>query len=304
LTYQGETSKLATDHATPNFGALSEAKSCWEHSQVVLFSAPFGQSLSYRKGAENGPRAVLEASRNLELFDLELTLEPSAVGIHTFPLPTEQEVSSFHSMDRWVYQTAKAILDSGKFPVLVGGEHSVSLGNIRRAAEVFDKLSVLCLDAHADMRDEYEGNRFSHACVMRRCMDMVRPVLVGIRSLAAEEYEFLSETDIFLLPAGEFLRDEGSLERLLGALSRRVYLSVDLDVLDPSEMPSVGTPEPGGLSWYDVLRIIRRVAEEKEIVAADFVELSPIPDNVGPDFLAAKLIYKTIGYVFFCGKPR
>lgn len=295
---------MATDHATPNFGDLSEAKSCWERSQVVLFSAPFGQSLSYRKGAENAPRALLEASRNLELFDLELEVEPSTVGIHTFPLPAQKDASSFHSMDRWVYHTARAILDAGKFPVLLGGEHSVSLGNIRRAAEVFDGLSVLCLDAHADMRDEYEGNPFSHACVMRRCMDLVHPVLVGIRSLSAEEYEFLSETDILLLTAREVLRDEGSLERLLHALSRRVYLSVDLDVLDPSEMPSVGTPEPGGLSWYDVLRIIRRVAEEKEIVAADFVELSPLPHNVGPDFLAAKLIYKTIGYVFFCGKPR
>jgi agmatinase len=265
----------------------------------VIFSAPFGESLTYRKGAEGGPQAIIEASQNLELFDLELKVDPSLVGIHTFASPSPEEVSSFHSMERWVYQTTGAILEGGKFPILLGGEHSVSLGSIRRAAEAFNELTVLSLDAHADMRDEYEGNRFSHACVMRRCLEFSRPVLVGVRSLSTEEYEFVSEADVLLLTAEELLNDEGALDRMVHALSPHVYLSVDLDVLDPSEMPSVGTPEPGGLSWYDVLRIIRRVAEQKEIVAADSVELSPIADNIAPDFLAAKLIYKTIAYVFF-----
>lgn len=180
-------------------------------------------------------------------------------------------------MGRWVYQTAKAILDAGKFPILLGGQHTVSLGSIRRAAEAFDDLTVLSLDAHADMRNEYEGNPFSHACVMRRCLDLARPVLAGVRSLSMEEYQFLSETDVPLLTAREFLHDERALNRILQALSPRVYLSVDFDVFDPSEMPCARTPEPGGLRWRHVLRIIRRAADEKKIVAADFVELSHIP---------------------------
>ena len=289
---------MCNSDAPRNFAYLSASESSWEASQVILFCAPFGKSLTYGKGAEKGPRAIIEASQNLELFDLELGVEPSSVGLHTFPTPGEAETSSFRSMDRWVYETAKAILGAGKFPILLGGEHSVSLGSIRAAAEVFDDLTILCLDAHADMRDEYEGNRFSHACVMRRGLELAGLALVGVRSLCREEYEFLSRTDVFVLTAWDFLNDERALDRILESLSGRVYLSVDLDVLDPSEMPSVGTPEPGGLSWSNVLSIIRGVAEEKEIVASDFVELSPIRGNVAPDFLAAKLIYKTVGYIF------
>jgi agmatinase len=285
-----------------NFGDLSESEASWERSRVVVLSAPFGQSLTYRKGAEKGPRSIIEASQNLELFDLELKAEPSSVGIHTLSPPSERILSSSQSLNHWIYETTRTILNHGKFPVLLGGEHSVSLGSIRSAAEAFSGLSVLCLDAHADMRDEYQGNRLSHACVMRRCMEWAQPVLLGVRSLSTEEYAFLSHTGVFLLSSGEFLHEGQAIERVLQALSPRVYLSVDLDVLDPSEMPSVGTPEPGGLSWFDLLRIIRRVAESKEIVAADFVELSPIAENVAPDFLAAKLIYKLIGYVFLTGK--
>jgi len=288
----------------PNFAELSDAESAWEKSRVVIFSAPFGQSLTYRKGAQNGPRAIIESSQNLELFDLELRVEPSSVGIHTFPPPTEEEASSFHSVDRWIRKAAKMILGAGKFPVLLGGEHSVSLGNICAAAEAFGQLTVLSLDAHADMRDEYLGNRFSHASVMRRCMELAPPVLVGARSMSAEEYKFLSEARVPFFPARQILDEEQIVDSILEALSPRVYLSVDFDVFDPSEMPSVGTPEPGGLGWHRVLNIIRRVAQEKEVVASDFVELSPIPDNVAPDFLAAKLIYKTIGYVFFAGKQK
>jgi agmatinase len=268
----------------------------------VVFSAPFGKSLTYRKGAENGPQAIIEASWNLELLDMELGLEPCSAGIHTYPIPLPPEISSFESMDRWTYETTKKILDAGKLPILLGGEHSVSLGIIRRAAEVFDNLTVLCLDAHADMRDQYEGNAFSHACVMRRCMDLARPVLVGVRSMSAEEHEFLSQKGVPLFTTTQLLSDERAIGRIVEALSQNVHLSIDFDVLDPSEMLSVGTPEPGGLGWYNILSIIRRVARQKRIVSADFVELSPIPGNIAPDFLAAKLIYKTISYVLFAHK--
>jgi len=286
----------------PNFGDLSEYESAWEKSRAVIFCAPFGQSLTYRKGAENGPRAIIEASRNLELFDPELGLEPCCEGIHTYPAPTQNESSSFERTDLWIHETAKKILDAEKLPVLLGGEHSVSLGSIRRASEVFEDLSVLCLDAHVDMRDQYQGDRFSHACVMRRCLDFARPVLVGTRSLSTEEYDFLGAANVSVFTAGQMHNDERALDRLVAALSRHVYLSVDLDVLDPSEMPSVGTPEPGGLRWQEILTIIRGVAEKRKVVAADFVELSPIPGNVAPDFLAAKLVYKTLGYVLFAHK--
>ncbi len=300
--YRGETSKLAGKEATPNFGDLSDSESTWVDSRAVIFSAPFGDSVTYRKGAENGPQAIIESSRNLELFDMELGLEPSSAGIHTLPIPSRDYTFSFQTMHRWVYDTAKKILLAGKLPILLGGEHSVSLGSIRRAAEEFPDLTVLCLDAHSDMRDQYQGNRFSHACVMRRCLEVAQPVLVGVRSMCSEEHEFVSKAGVAVVTAEEFLSNRTSLDGILGALSSNVYLSVDLDVLDPSEMPSVGTPEPGGLSWYDAIRIIRRVARERKIVAADFVELNPIPGNIAPDFLAAKLVYKTIGYVLFADK--
>jgi len=282
-----------------NFGDLPDSQSSWADSRVVIFSAPFGQSLTYRKGAENGPKTIIEASWNMELLDMDLGFEPCSVGIHTYPMPPPQSTSSFDSMSRWVYETAKKIFDAGKFPILLGGEHSVFLGIIRRAAEVHDDLTVLCLDAHADMRDQYEGNRFSHACAMRRCLELAPPVLVGVRSMSTEEHEFLSQTHVPLFTADRLLADEVAIDELIEALSPHVHLSVDLDVLDPSEMPSVGTPEPGGLSWYVALKILHRVARERKIVSADFVELSPIPGNIAPDFLAAKLIYKTIAYTFF-----
>ncbi len=293
---------MASSPSKSNFGDLPESQATWGASRVVVFSAPFGQSLTYRKGAENAPQAIIEASWNLELLDLELGVEPSSAGIHTYPRPTPQETSSFAAMGHWVHETVRKILDAGKFPVLLGGEHSVSLGSIRSAAEVFDDLMVLCLDAHADMRDEYEGNRFSHACVMRRCLELAPPVLVGVRSMSKEELDFLSQTDVRVITRAEFLDDQSALDRVLQVLSPHVYLSVDLDVLDPSDMPSVGTPEPGGLGWFDVLRIIRSVAAQRRIVAADFVELSPIHGMAAPDFLAAKLVYKTIGYVLFADK--
>ena len=199
----------------------------------------------------------------------------------------------------WVQATAKKILDAGKFPVLLGGEHSVSIGAVRACAKRFPGLTVLSLDAHTDLRDRYNGSPLNHACVMRRVLKAAQPVLTGIRSTHTEANKTIEKHGVAMFPAEEVLFDKSFPRRLLRALGPTVYVSVDLDVFDPATMPAVGTPEPGGLGWYDVLRILRLVFEHRTVVGADVVELRPIEGNAAPDFLAAKLVYKLIGYRYY-----
>ncbi|HHT9117638.1 MAG TPA: agmatinase [Candidatus Hypogeohydataceae bacterium YC38] len=280
-----------------NFGALPEESSSLEKSRVVILPVPYDSTSSYKAGARDGPRAIINASRNMELFDEELLEDISLVGIHTLP----ELMPDCHGPERTiqkVYQATREMLEQGKILVTLGGEHSISLGSIRAYKERYPGLSVLQIDAHLDLRGSYAGTPYNHACVMRRVSELCPLTQVGIRSFSEEEYDFVKEKG--LEPFYQSLINNWGdwPEEVIERLSREVYVTIDLDGLDPSIMPSVGTPEPGGLGWHETLRLLKRVAEKRKVVGFDVMELCPDPTNVAPDFLAARLIYKLIGYSF------
>jgi agmatinase len=282
-----------------NFGLLPLEHSSWENSKAVIIPAPFEKSTTYGTGCAEGPRAIIHASTNMELYDIELGLEPCEAGIHTLPSPPEQTMETSESALDYLRASTERVVEAGKLPIVLGGEHTVTVGPVQHLSERFRSMTVLSLDAHSDLRDEYEGNSLSHACAMRRVLDMTDVVEVGVRSMAAEERGVIAERDIALFTARDALHDSSFLEKMIERLSGDVYVSIDLDVFDPSVMPSTGTPEPGGLGWYDVLRILLAVARQRRVLGFDVVELAPRPGHIAPDFLAAKLVYKFFGYLFF-----
>lgn len=277
------------------FAGIPEEYSHWEGAQVVLLPVPYDLTASYRPGARRGPQAILEASPQLELYDEELDLEPYRVGIHTLP-PLEPVAQGPEAMIGRVCQAVGEIAAAGKFPIVLGGDHSITVGAVRALIPRYGKLSVLQLDAHADLRDEYQGTRWSHACVGRRIDELARLTQVGLRSLSHKEAEFLKKSGITAIYARELSDDLGAAEQAIAKLSDPVYITLDMDVFDPALVPAVGTPEPGGLGWQEVIAILKRVFETHRVVGCDVVELAPIPGLIAPDFLAAKLVYKLIGY--------
>lgn len=276
-----------------NFLGLSEEHSSYQDSRVVVLSVPYEASTTYRRGTKYGPAAIISASQNLELWDEELGKETCEVGIHTFG--ELEPASSPEDMLERLEQVADRLVKDGKFTVMLGGEHTLSLGMVKALADKHPSLSVLALDAHADLRDSYAGTPYSHACVMRRISEIVPMVGVGVRSLSREEALFAEDNSIPLYSPEE-MRTKGN--ELLSMLTEEVYVTIDLDVLDPSIMPSVGTPEPGGLLWSETLAFLREVAQKKKVIGFDVVELCPIPGNPAPDFTAAKLTYRFLGYLF------
>lgn len=276
-----------------NFGGLPRQFSGYENSRIVVLPVPFDKTSSWLKGADKGPKAVVEASRNLELFDIETRSEVYRRGIYTAP-PVRARDSE--SLNQKVRGKVRGFLADGKFVVALGGDHSISLGAVAAYSERYPGLSVLHLDAHADMRDCYLGNKFSHACIMKRVMEITgRTVSVGIRSMDSSEAPFMDKGAVFY--AEDIYASEDWIERACRRLGREVYVTIDLDVFDPGIMPSTGTPEPGGLQWYPVLKLLKRVSLKRKIVGIDVVELCP-SENKAPDFLAAKLIYKLLSYTF------
>lgn len=286
-----------------NFGALSEEQSQFKDSRLVVLPVPYDSTTSYRTGARGGPQAIINASRNLELFDEELLCDVSALGIHTM-----SELMPDHRgpeyMVKVVEETASRVLEHGKLLVTLGGEHSVTLGVVCAFKKVFPELSVLQIDAHLDLRQSYAGTAYSHASVMRRVHELSNITQVGIRSFSEEEYHFVLENNLKPFYRKDMNHRDNWRDEVVERLSDDVYITVDLDGLDPSIMPSVGTPEPGGLGWYEVLGLLRRVAEERRIVGFDVMELCPEPGNVAPDFLAARLVYKLATYSLRCGEGR
>jgi len=281
-------------HST--FGGLPPEFSNYERARFVLVPLPYDLTSSYRPGARNGPEAILSASRYLELYDEELESEPYRAGIHTLPF-FEPVATGPEAQSARVEQIIGSLLEAGKFPILLGGDHSLTIGAIAAIAQKHPHFTALQFDAHADLRDEYEGTRFSHACVGRRIAERAKLVQMGIRSLSLEEAEYLKKASVTVGYAAELERDPLLIGRLLRELRDPIYLTIDVDVFDPSIMPATGTPEPGGLDWYTVLSILRSVCEAHQVVGADVVELAPLPGQVAPDFLAAKLIYKLVGYL-------
>jgi agmatinase len=263
-------------------------------ARVAIVPVPYDGTSTWLKGANRGPQAILDASAHLELYDIETASEPYRRGILTDPPVTEG--SSPEAMAQAVQERVAGHLAAGRFPVVLGGEHSVSIGAMRAAAGRCPGLSFLQLDAHADLRPEYEGSPYNHACVMARARELGPIVQVGIRSMDVSETEGLDPRRVFYaenLAAGRARR--GWARQVVRRLTAKVYLTVDLDVLDPAFMPSTGTPEPGGLGWYQLLELAKQVCRERELVGFDVVELAPSP-NRAPDFLAAKLVYKLLAY--------
>jgi agmatinase len=277
-----------------NFGGIPKKYSTLTNASVVVLPVPFDGTSTWIKGADKGPDAILHASANMELYDIETDSEVYKKGIYT-ALPVMEKVNP-EKMSKLVYKEAKKYIDLNKFLVTVGGEHSVSIGTIQAHAEVYENLTVLQFDAHSDMRPSYEGSRYNHACAMSRAVECCPVVHVGIRSMDVDEKKYIHPDRIFY--AESRLGNPQWSENILKHLSENVYITIDLDVFDPSIMPSTGTPEPGGLFWYEVLSILKKVNEKFNIVGFDVVELCPNKINKGPDFMASKLIYKILSYKF------
>jgi len=277
---------------TAHFGDLPEEYSALENARVVVIPVPFDRTSTWLKGAEKGPAAIIEASAHMELYDIETDSEVYKKGIFTAEPVDGQELPK--DMVEMVAEQVRRYLRDNKFVVVLGGEHSVSLGSVREHTANYTDLTVLQLDAHSDLRDEYEGSKYNHACAMARISELCPIVQVGIRSMDSSEKEALDTSRVIF--AREISTNKNWIEKVLSKLSQNVYVTIDLDVFDPSIMPSTGTPEPGGLLWYDVLGLMRTVFENRNVVGFDIVELCPDERNKAPDFLAAKLIYKLLSY--------
>ncbi|HDR89062.1 MAG TPA: agmatinase [Bacteroidetes bacterium] len=276
------------------YGGLPDSYSRTDSSRIVILPVPYDDTSTWIKGADRGPDAILEASANMELYDIDTDSEVYRLGIHT--APPQGGFSSPEEMVKEVEKSVEYYIRKGKFVVTLGGEHSISIGSIFAHAKAYGNLTVLQIDAHADLRQEYMGSRFNHACVMARAREVAHTVQVGIRSMDITEKESAENSDLFF--ASEIHEFQKWQQKVIGRLRQNVYITFDLDALDPSIMPSTGTPEPGGLGWYEVLDLIGMVIEQKNLVGMDVVELCPNPANRAPDFLAAKLIYQTLSMRF------
>jgi agmatinase len=283
-----------------NFGGLPDEHSQYATSRAVIFPVPLERTTSYEHGTRNGPAAILAASRNMELYDEELELEPyKEIGIHTLPAIDTSD-GTLDEVITEIFTAQLGLLEDDKFTVALGGEHSLTPPLVSATAKKFKNLSVLQIDAHADLRDEYQGNPASHACAMRRVVEVCPAVQVGIRSLSVEEAQAIPHLRTSVYWAKDIARAplKSWIAKVLADLSPNVYLTIDLDGFDPAFVPATGTPEPGGLDWMQVTSLIRAVADHKKIVGMDVVELLPQPGDHASDFLAAKLVYKCLGYIF------
>lgn len=289
-----------------NFGGIDDEQfSSFDNAQVIVWPVAYEGTVSYGTGTGAGAMAIVDASRNMELYEEDTDAEVYKIGIHT--LEEFQPRSTPDEMVDALYAKAKELVDSGKFVCMLGGEHSVSAPVIRAHAEKYHDISVLQIDAHADLRDTYDGTRHSHASIMARVVkDMRIPsVQVGIRSISADEARSLDgslPTKIFW--ARDIVGRTDWIDKAVSSLTDNVYLTIDIDGLDPSLVPTTGTPEPGGLGWYETLKLIRKVAEKKRIVGMDLVEFSKTSDSDGPAFLCAKLVYKSLAYAFKAETPK
>jgi agmatinase len=267
----------------------------FKESATVILPIPFDRTTSYMPGTRQGPRELLLASAQVELWDEELGVDVHDRGMVTLP-EMDLAVATTDAAIAQVQRVAGEILDSGKFLVTLGGEHSITSPIVAAAAARHPGLTVLQIDAHADLRDSYQAQRHSHACAMRRTLEFARLVQVGIRNVSAEEAEAVPSLDTTIFYDFNMRDDPDWIARAVEVLSDTVYITIDLDGLDPATMPAVGTPEPGGLSWREVLALLRRTFETKTVVACDVVELCPIPGFVSPNFIAARLVYKLLTY--------
>lgn len=285
------------------FGGTMPTAPDFDSARVVILPVPLDRTTTYVPGTRNGPHEILVASSHMELWDEEIGTDVHGIGIFTLP---EMELP-FGTMDEVVAairRVAGELVARGKFPVVLGGEHSITPPVVAAVAARHPGLSVLQIDAHADLRDSFMGTPHNHACAMRRVLEHARATQVGIRSLSREEAQAVPALPTTIFYDVNMRQDGDWIERVVGSLGESVYITIDVDGFDPAIMPATGTPEPGGLSWYEGLGLLRRVIEARHVVGCDIVELSPQPHNVAPTFLCARLIYKILSYRFAPGGAR
>ena len=261
-----------------------------ENARYVILGVPYDGTSTFVKGADKGPQAILDASDRLELYDIQYQYDSSTSGIYTDHF--QYDLKTPNAMVKSVHDRMRHFMDMGKRTILLGGEHSVSVGAIQAMAESYDNLSVLQIDAHADLRDSYHDSIYNHACVMRRAQEHARVVQVGIRNVCAEELPSVVPENIFY--AHLIHNKEDWMEKAVDRLTDNVYITVDLDGFDPAILPATGTPLPGGLQWYPTLRFLEMVFKQKKVVGFDVVELCPQADSKVSDVLAATLVYKML----------
>jgi agmatinase len=265
------------------YAGLESGKNDFEKARVLLQSVPFDGTSTWGKGADQGFEAFCDASDNMEIYDIETDSEPYLIGVHIL-----DEIAE--------YETTQEMLKTGKFLTAFGGEHSISIGIIKAHYEHFENLTVLQMDAHTDLRPEYHGTPYNHACAVYDASKNANLIQVGIRSMDVSEKEHLDYNKVYF--AENIMDNDFWMEEALGKMTDNVYITFDLDCFDSSIMPSTGTPEPGGMYWYQVLDFLRRVYRRKNVVGFDIVELAPNPHNPAPNFIAAKLYYKMLAYKF------
>lgn len=295
-----------SSHLPMNFGGIGERQySAIDTARVLILPVSYEGTVSYGMGTGTGAMAIVDASRNMELYEEETDAEVYKIGIHTLDEFTSRPTPEL-MMDS-LYEFSAAILKKGKFLCTLGGEHSISAPIIKAHAEKYHNMSVLQIDAHADLRDTYDGTPHSHASIMARVVkDMRIPsVQIGIRSISADEARLLESgipTTVFW--ARDIVGRTDWIDRAIDSLTDNVYLTIDIDGLDPSIVPTTGTPEPGGLGWYETLTLIRRLSEKRRVVGMDLVEYSYFENYDSPAFLCAKLVYKSLAYIFRDETPK
>jgi len=291
------------DHAEALvFGGALPTRPSFDDSSVVILPVPVDRTTSYVGGTRNGPHDILLASSHMELWDDEMRADIHGVGLFTLPemeLPFGEMQAVVDEIERVAYE----VIGRDKFLFTLGGEHSITPPLVSATARKHSNLSVLQIDAHADMRDAYMGSPHNHACAMRRALEHASLTQVGIRSLSTEEAEALPRLNTQVFYDVDMRKDPDWIDAVVETLGDNVYVTIDVDGMDPAIMPATGTPEPGGLSWQEITSLLRATAERRKIVAADIVELSPIPGMVAPSFLCAKLVYKLLTYRF-ANDPR
>jgi agmatinase len=286
------------DHGVPHsFGGALPHPCSFDEARAVILPVPVDRTTSYVGGTRNGPREILQASSHMELWDDELGIDVHSAGLFTLP-EMELPFGELASLMDEIQRVAAEILRRDKFLVTLGGEHSITPPLVAAAVGVHPGLGVLQIDAHADLRDEYMGTRHNHACAIRRTLEHARVTQVGIRSMSSEEAAVASSLNTTIFYDQTMRQQPSWIDRIVETLPETVYITIDVDGLDPAIMPSTGTPEPGGLSWYEALALLRATIEGREVVACDVVELSPLPGLMAPNFLCAKLVYKILTYRF------
>lgn len=276
------------------YAGIPEHYAKLDRSEIVLIPVPYDGTSSWQKGADKGFEAFLEASENMELYDIETNSEVYKKGV--FIAEIIDKNTTPEAMVEQVHKTVKKYIQKNKFVTVFGGEHSISIGTIRAFKDSFKNLTVLHLDAHADLRDAYEGTTCNHACAVYEASKTTNLIQVGIRSMDSSERDAMNTDKVFF--AEQMINDDSWPDRAIELMTDQVFITFDVDVFDHSIMPSTGTPEPGGLLWNETIEFLKKVFKEKEVVGFDIVELCPNPTNKAPDFMIAKLYYKMLSYKF------